>query len=69
MSNNCPNCGAPISSPVCEYCGTRHEDPALLSMYYALGKELAYAQAQMSQAAQTQYLLSCMKSWTAWSPT
>lgn len=21
---NCPNCGAPIISAVCEYCGTRH---------------------------------------------
>lgn len=22
---NCPNCGAPITGPVCEYCGTRHD--------------------------------------------
>lgn len=22
---NCPNCGAPITGSVCEYCGTRHE--------------------------------------------
>lgn len=22
--NNCPNCGAPIVAPVCDYCGTRH---------------------------------------------
>lgn len=21
---NCPNCGAPITGSVCEYCGTRH---------------------------------------------
>lgn len=21
---NCPNCGAPIIAPVCDYCGTRH---------------------------------------------
>lgn len=21
---NCPNCGAPITGDVCEYCGTRH---------------------------------------------
>lgn len=22
--SNCPNCGAPIIAPVCDYCGTRH---------------------------------------------
>lgn len=22
---NCPNCGAPITGPVCEYCGTMHK--------------------------------------------
>lgn len=22
MMTNCPNCGAPITKPVCEYCGT-----------------------------------------------
>lgn len=22
---NCPNCGAPITGSVCEYCGTRHD--------------------------------------------
>lgn len=24
IMTNCPNCGAPITGPVCEYCGTRH---------------------------------------------
>lgn len=24
---NCPNCSAPITGPVCEYCGTRHYYP------------------------------------------
>lgn len=24
MSGNCPNCGAPITGKVCEYCGTQH---------------------------------------------
>ena len=24
--NNCPNCGAPIDSYKCEYCGTVHSD-------------------------------------------
>jgi hypothetical protein len=28
---NCPNCGAPITGPICEYCGTMFEqkDPAV----------------------------------------
>lgn len=25
MSTNCPNCGAPIASGKCEYCGTRFD--------------------------------------------
>lgn len=24
---NCPNCGAPITSYICEYCGTEFEKP------------------------------------------
>lgn len=28
-SMNCPNCGAPITSGVCEYCGTKHYEPKL----------------------------------------
>lgn len=24
VGNSCPNCGAPITAPVCDYCGTRH---------------------------------------------
>lgn len=24
MDYNCPNCGAPVTGRVCEYCGTRH---------------------------------------------
>ena len=24
IDGNCPNCGAPIIAPVCDYCGTRH---------------------------------------------
>ncbi len=26
-SCNCPNCGAPITSDICEYCGTEFEKP------------------------------------------
>lgn len=27
---NCPNCGAPIRKPVCEYCGTMFADGGLV---------------------------------------
>ena len=27
---NCPNCGAPIRKPVCEYCGTMLSDGGLV---------------------------------------
>lgn len=27
MDTNCPNCGAPITSYRCEYCGTKFESP------------------------------------------
>ena len=26
MKTNCPNCGAPIQGPKCEYCGTNFRD-------------------------------------------
>ena len=27
---NCPNCGAPITGSVCEYCGTRHDTGSMI---------------------------------------
>lgn len=68
MATNCPNCGAPITGPVCEYCGTRHYSQEILTARFYAENELVYAQTQLSQAAQTQYLLSTMQKWTAWAP-
>lgn len=39
MRINCPNCGAPITGPRCEYCGTQHYDHEAgtggVAVYYA----------------------------------
>ena len=29
-ATNCPNCGAPITKPVCEYCGTALAEDGLV---------------------------------------
>ena len=29
LITNCPNCGAPISGSVCEYCGTKFREEAI----------------------------------------
>ena len=51
-SMSCPNCGAPIRGPVCEYCGTvfdrssevtLHSDKATTKTFDAFG--ILYAQA------------------------
>lgn len=76
MTNNCPNCGAPISGPVCEYCGTRHartyseanlytDDKLYMSLqipFNSFQREYANIQTQIAQAEQTQYLLSTLNS-------
>jgi hypothetical protein len=44
---NCPNCGAPITGSVCEYCGTRHETGIMIRC------------APASQIFRDSFLLSC----------
>ena len=71
---NCPNCGAPITGPRCEYCGTqferRHEVAperwdALQNSVMNLQARLNEANAQMANTIQTQYILSNLQQWTA----
>jgi hypothetical protein len=45
--NYCPNCGAPITGSVCEYCGTRHETGIMIRC------------APASQIFRDSFLLSC----------
>ena len=73
VMTNCPNCGAPITGPRCEYCGTqferRHEVApeqwdALQNSVINLQARLNEANAQMATTIQTQYLLSTLNRWT-----
>ena len=63
---NCPNCGAPLSGPKCEYCGTIL-DPI---WYRDLVERLDYLKQQqmatlchISNAAQSAYLLQNLHRW------
>lgn len=67
---NCPNCGAPISGPLCEYCGTifsSQEKPKQMTLPSELEYLLHYKQTQMLQATlevsqhyQTQMILQSL---------
>ena len=41
---NCPNCGAPISSYICEYCGTEFEKPKKKLSYEEMRESFAEAE-------------------------
>lgn len=60
---NCPNCGAPIVGLVCEYCGTHHYDLSIETSLLHLNNQIIIAHTQLSQAAQTNYILQKMKGW------
>ena len=77
-SYNCPNCGAPITGPRCEYCGTQFEKPKTIhyeisypwprddieTQMMNLQAQLNEANAQMANSIQTQYLLNTLSQWT-----
>ena len=55
---NCPNCGAPIASKTCPYCGTTFinyidEDEELRRLQYILKSQ----EINLSQMRQTQFIL------------
>jgi len=65
---NCPNCGAPIASYICEYCGTKFERPKkeLLDeewreSFDELVRKQRQAELQASQEWQTQSLLNTIR--------
>lgn len=68
--HNCPNCGAPITSYICEYCGTEFEKPKKKlsdeendSHLLNLQEKLRQAELQASQEWQTQNLLNTINSY------
>lgn len=67
-SYNCPNCGAPITGPRCEYCNTLLVEPIYYQYnipysggsggsYCNIRQQLEEAQTQIAQAAQTNFIL------------
>lgn len=44
-SYNCPNCGAPVTGPRCEYCGTQFEKPK--TAYYEIPYSRPYDDVEM----------------------
>lgn len=68
---NCPNCGAPISSYICEYCGTEFEKPKKVltdeekrESFAGFVREQKLAQMKASQEWQTQQLLNTLNTYS-----
>lgn len=61
---NCPNCGAPISGYICEYCGTevKHYEPT--EDLDDLIRQRRLAEIQASQEFQTRCLLNTLNNFT-----
>lgn len=67
---NCPNCGAPVSSYICEYCGTEFEKPKkkltdeeTRESFAEFARKQRQAEIQASQEWQTQNLLNTINSY------
>lgn len=61
--SNCPNCGAPITSYVCEYCGTVH-DSKLINKSTMLKIENERLEKQMAIEELYISAISAMRSYT-----
>lgn len=64
---NCPNCGAPVNSYICEYCGTEFEKPKkklsdeeARESFADFARKQRLAELQASQEWQTQKLLNSL---------
>ena len=69
---NCPNCGAPITGPRCEYCDTLLVEPTYYQFnipysggsggsYCNIRQQLEEAQAQAAQIMQTNFILQSIQ--------
>ena len=69
---NCPNCGAPITGCICEYCGTEFEKPKKVLTDYkkresfaGFVREQKLAQMKASQDYQTWQILSSLNTYSS----
>ena len=53
---NCPNCGAPITGPRCEYCGTAFEEVKRQVGFYMLQDYLLQKYRMECQKARLEYI-------------
>lgn len=68
---NCPNCGAPVSSYICEYCGTEFEKPKKVltdeekrESFASFVREQKLAQMKASQEWQSQQILNTLNAYS-----
>lgn len=68
---NCPNCGAPISSYICEYCGTEFEKPKKVltdeekrESFVEFARKQQLNQIQASQEWQKQQILNTLNTYS-----
>lgn len=69
---NCPNCGAPITSYICEYCGTEFEKPKKVltdeekrESFAGFVREQKLAQTKASQEWQAWQILSSLNAYSS----
>ena len=71
---NCPNCGAPINGPRCEYCGTtfnlidiNYEKPKVIELrtkdYMCLRDQINTYNMRIALDLQTQFLIQNSNKW------
>ena len=67
-SLNCPNCGAPITGHVCEYCGSVFEFHGARENALAdARRELVRAQCDAANLAQAEYILQSLNRFVGFS--
>lgn len=58
--SNCPNCGAPIKGPKCEYCDTIFDDSRIKKDINQLKREIELQIIELEQAQFSQNIISAI---------
>ena len=66
---NCPNCGAPIKGPKCEYCDTIFDDSRIKEDINQLRWEIELRRAALKQAQFSQNIVSAIHAQNAFQQT